>query len=54
MWQFYLAGGISAFKHDGHVVFQLQLTRRRDVVPPTRDYIAAAEADLRQRLGGVS
>ena len=30
MWQFYLAGGIAAFRHDGHLVFQLQLARRRD------------------------
>ncbi len=47
MWQFYLAGGIAAFRHDGHAVFQLQLARRRDAVPLTRDYIAAAEAELR-------
>jgi cyclopropane-fatty-acyl-phospholipid synthase len=47
MWQFYLAGGIAAFRHDGHAVFQLQLARRRDSLPLTRDYIAAAEAELR-------
>jgi cyclopropane-fatty-acyl-phospholipid synthase len=39
MWQFYLAGGIAAFRHDGHLVFQLQLARRRDAVPLTRDYL---------------
>jgi cyclopropane-fatty-acyl-phospholipid synthase len=47
MWQFYLAGGIAAFRHDGHLVLQLQLARRRDTVPPTRDYMEAAEARLR-------
>jgi cyclopropane-fatty-acyl-phospholipid synthase len=47
MWLFYLAGGRAAFRHDGHLVFQLQLARRRDIVPPTRDYIAEAEAGLR-------
>jgi cyclopropane-fatty-acyl-phospholipid synthase len=43
MWQFYLAGAMSAFRHDGHVVFQLQLSRHRDVVPITRDYLDIAE-----------
>jgi cyclopropane-fatty-acyl-phospholipid synthase len=47
MWQFYLAGGIAAFRHDGHAVFQIQLTRRRDAVPLTRDYIGEAEARFR-------
>jgi cyclopropane-fatty-acyl-phospholipid synthase len=47
MWQFYLAGAISAFTHDGHVVFQLQLTRKRDAVPIVRDYMLAAEQGLR-------
>jgi cyclopropane-fatty-acyl-phospholipid synthase len=47
MWQFYLAGGIAAFRHDGHAVFQIQLARRRDAVPLTRDYVGEAEAALR-------
>jgi len=47
MWQFYLAGAISAFRHDGHLVFQLQLTRKRDAVPITRTYIEREEARLR-------
>jgi cyclopropane-fatty-acyl-phospholipid synthase len=47
MWLFYLAGGIAAFRHDGHVVFQLQLARRRDAVPLTRDYMAEAETTLK-------
>jgi cyclopropane-fatty-acyl-phospholipid synthase len=39
MWSFYLAGGIAAFRHGGHVVFQLQLARRQDGAPLTRDYL---------------
>jgi cyclopropane-fatty-acyl-phospholipid synthase len=39
MWEFYLAGSEMAFRHDGEVVFQLQLTRRQDAVPLTRDYM---------------
>jgi cyclopropane-fatty-acyl-phospholipid synthase len=47
MWQFYLAGGISAFRHDGHVVFQLQLSRKRDTTPIVRTYMDREEARLR-------
>jgi cyclopropane-fatty-acyl-phospholipid synthase len=50
MWQFYLAGAVAAFRHDGHLVFQLQLTRKRDAVPITRDYMAREE----QRLNAPS
>jgi cyclopropane-fatty-acyl-phospholipid synthase len=39
MFDFYLAGSEAAFRQDTLVVFQLQLARRRDAVPPTRDYI---------------
>jgi cyclopropane-fatty-acyl-phospholipid synthase len=43
MWQFYLAGAIVAFRHDAHLNYQIQLTRRREALPLTRDYMAAAE-----------
>jgi cyclopropane-fatty-acyl-phospholipid synthase len=49
MWEFYLAGSETSFRVDAHMVFQLQLAKRQDAVPLTRDYIAANEADLRQR-----
>ncbi len=39
MWEFYLGGAANAFLFDDHVVFQLQLSRRRDVVPVARDYL---------------
>ncbi len=39
MWEFYLAAAMNAFRHDDHVVFQLQLARHRDAVPLTRDYL---------------
>ena len=39
MWEFYLAGAESSFRVDGHMVFQLQVARRQDAVPSTRDYI---------------
>jgi cyclopropane-fatty-acyl-phospholipid synthase len=44
MFDFYLAGAESTFRHRRHMVFQVQLTRRIDAVPMTRDYIAEAES----------
>lgn len=43
MWEFYLAGSEIAFRRQGHMVFQIQLSRRYDAVPPTRDYIGEWE-----------
>jgi cyclopropane-fatty-acyl-phospholipid synthase len=39
MWEFYLAGSEVAFRWGGHLNFQMQLSKRLDVVPLTRDYI---------------
>ncbi|MFQ5784741.1 MAG: class I SAM-dependent methyltransferase [Alphaproteobacteria bacterium] len=39
MWEFYLAGCEMAFRHWDQMVFQLQLTKRLDALPLTRDYI---------------
>ncbi|MCI4677195.1 cyclopropane-fatty-acyl-phospholipid synthase family protein [Rhodoblastus acidophilus] len=50
IWEFYLAASQSAFRHLGFVVFQLQLTKKPNVLPITRDYIAEREADLRGSL----
>ena len=47
MWQFYLAGAVAAFRHDGHLVFQIQLTRKRDAVPIVRTYMEREERRLR-------
>ena len=47
MWEFYLASSEMAFRVNGMMVFQIQLTKRQDVVPLTRDYIAREEARLR-------
>ena len=40
MWEFYLVGCELSFRYLGHMVFQMQLSRRLDSVPLTRDYIA--------------
>lgn len=39
MWDFYLAGCEAAFRYGGQLNFQIQLARRQDAVPITRDYI---------------
>ena len=49
MWEFYLAGSEASFRHSDLVVFQVQITRRNDVLPITRDYIARKEARLKAR-----
>jgi cyclopropane-fatty-acyl-phospholipid synthase len=49
MWEFYLAASEQAFRHWGLMVFQIQMARRQDVVPLTRDYITEAE----KRLGAL-
>jgi len=48
MWEFYLAGSEAAFRWQDMVVFQIQLARKNDVLPLTRDYIARNEETIRQ------
>ncbi len=43
MWEFYLAGSEASFRWQDLVNFQIQLTRRNDVLPMTRDYIGKCE-----------
>jgi len=49
MWEFYLAGSETSFRVDAHMVFQIQLAKRQEVVPLTRDYIPEREAEFRRR-----
>jgi cyclopropane-fatty-acyl-phospholipid synthase len=39
MWEFYLAGAEAGFREGALVVFQIQLTKDRNALPQTRDYI---------------
>jgi cyclopropane-fatty-acyl-phospholipid synthase len=43
MWEFSLAGCEVAFRCMGQMVFQMQLAKRLDAVPLTRDYITDFE-----------
>lgn len=40
MWELYLSGSEAAFRHGGMVVFQIQLAKRVDALPLTRNYMA--------------
>ena len=46
MWEFYLASSEMSFREQDMMVFQIQITKRQDVVPMTRDYIPREEQRL--------
>ncbi len=48
MWEFYLAASEMSFRKQNVMVFQIQLSKKQDVVPVTRDYIAREEQRLRE------
>ncbi|MBI1213482.1 MAG: methyltransferase domain-containing protein [Alphaproteobacteria bacterium] len=51
MWEFYLAGCEMGFRHQGLMAFQLQLAKRVDAAPLTRDYMMpGTNSDVRLRL----
>jgi cyclopropane-fatty-acyl-phospholipid synthase len=48
MWEFYLAGSETAFRYQQLMVFQIQLAKRIDTLPLTRDYIGEEERRLQR------
>jgi cyclopropane-fatty-acyl-phospholipid synthase len=54
MWHFYLTICEISFQYSDSVVFQLQLAKHHDIVPPTRDYLYGGDPNestiQRQRL----
>lgn len=54
MWEFYLAGCEAGFRHGGLLNFQIQLTKRIDAVPLTRDYIVDCEHSLAAEGSGAA
>jgi cyclopropane-fatty-acyl-phospholipid synthase len=54
MWEFYLCVSELAFRYRGHFVWQLQLAKRADAVPLTRDYIGQVEHDPARKLRQVA
>jgi len=49
MWEYYLAGSECTFRYAGEVVFQIQVSKKVDALPVTRDYMLRKEAELRRR-----
>ena len=49
-----IAGSETSFRVDGHMVMQLQLAKRQEPVPLTRDYILEREVELRRREAAQS
>ena len=47
MWEFYLVTGEASFRHAELMVFQLQLAKRLETLPLTRDYMIDVEGRLR-------
>ncbi len=54
MWEFYLASSEMAFRESDMVVFQIQMAKRKGVVPATRDYVPPQEARLHAIETGYS
>jgi cyclopropane-fatty-acyl-phospholipid synthase len=54
MWEFYLASSEMAFRESDMVVFQIQMAKRKGIVPETRDYIEREEERLRAHEAGYS
>ncbi len=46
MWEYYLAISEAAFRYGDHMVFQIQITKHRDALPLTRDYISQDEQGI--------
>ncbi len=53
MFEFYLAASELTFRHDGHMVFQLQIVPNQRNVPLTRDYISDTERPWQRDSGSV-
>jgi cyclopropane-fatty-acyl-phospholipid synthase len=48
MWEYFLAVSESAFRYGGHMVWQMQLAKKVDALPLTRDYSFDKERELRK------
>ena len=51
MWEFYLAASEAAFRYQNLVVFQVQLAKRVNTLPITRDYMFKAERSIIEHEG---
>jgi cyclopropane-fatty-acyl-phospholipid synthase len=51
MWEFYLAGSEASFRWQNLIVFQIQIAKRNDILPMTRNYIGETEKRLAESAG---
>ncbi|GAB2816449.1 cyclopropane-fatty-acyl-phospholipid synthase family protein [Comamonas piscis] len=49
MWEFYLSMSETAFRYQDIAIFQVQIARKQEAVPLTRDYISERKAALAER-----
>ena len=54
MWEFYLAGSEASFRYGGLMVFQIQMAKRHEAVPLTRDYITDWERSAQRRKSAAA
>jgi cyclopropane-fatty-acyl-phospholipid synthase len=54
MWEFYLAASEISFRYMKNTVFQIQIAKRQEAVPLTRDYLDRAECRLAAAEGRES
>jgi cyclopropane-fatty-acyl-phospholipid synthase len=47
MWEFYLAAAEMTFRYDRQAVYQIQLSKRIETLPMTRDYMLDSEREMR-------
>ncbi len=51
MWEYYLSTAEAAFRYEDLVVFQIQITKRNDIVPVTRGYLySRSKSDLERPI----
>jgi cyclopropane-fatty-acyl-phospholipid synthase len=51
MWDYYLSTAEAAFRYEDLVVFQIQITKRNDILPVTRDYLySESKSDLERPI----
>jgi cyclopropane-fatty-acyl-phospholipid synthase len=53
LWEFYLQACEAGFRHSGLTVFQLQITKKIDALPLTRDYMFREERRLMAGEAGI-
>lgn len=53
MWEFYLVGSAAVFRWGDLVVFHLQIAKRNDTVPLTRNYLYDPAANFDQRFAAL-